>query len=563
MTNPSLTVVPAELSKRSKAIVEPLPQWPEAEPKALCDLDAAKNGAIALQEAADVLLDALGQGQRRWQALAQAVMGAAEAYQDVDESSASSLDFDNLGSPIEVKKPSVASSMRFDKLVPMSSRDYTRQKETLYHAQQKSDLRYHTTNHRFRVVLDEGWDSFVDGFFERQGAQFLQADELDKKFGDVKTVAQILKNGNQNASNSFRDQWSQYENQLRKLANRFKGFDDWDGEAATKVEKHFQRHIELINNLAGLCRTLSQNAQTVKDAYVAAEAEHPTLAQVEAVYKKLEFASKRTQTEYNDAMAELEKLQVKSQTALNNYRQKVIFSSLDKPAVPDRVNGDLFLTTEQISERNRKQQQEQLKRERDALIDDMTGGPGGITQPDAAALANSAGLGGPRVPSPQKLLSAVNQAASMAKGMGHKPAPGSAGTGLPPVDPHGPKVAPAAAMPGHGGGGTPSLGGGLGKAPLQPPSLPGGGPGGGPGVAAASFTPGAADANAVGRAAGAGGGMGGAPMGGMGAKGGQDGAGKSKRYGDDDSALYTEQRAWTEGIIGITPRKLGPTSKDG
>jgi hypothetical protein len=560
MTNPSLNVVPAELSTRAKKIVEPLPQWPVAQPKALCELDAAKNGAIALQEAADVILDALGQSQRRWQALAQSVMGAANAYQDVDESSASSLDFDNLGSPVEVKKPAETSTLKFDKLVPVSSRDYTRLKETVYHAQQKSDLSYHTTNHRWRVVFDEGWDNFVDGLFEREGAQYLQADELDKKFGDVKTVAQILRNGNQNASNDFRDEWFRYDNKLSTLTDRFPAFDNWEGEAADKVEKHFKRHTELIKSLAGLCKTLSQNAQSVKDAYVTAENNHPKLAEVEAVYKRLQFASKRTQAEYNEAMADLEKLQLRSQEVLTNYRKAInALSPLDKPPVPDRVNGDLFLTTEQISERNRKKQQEQLKRDTDALIGDLT--DGGNMQPNAAALANPTGLGGPRVPSPQKLLSAVNQAANMAKGMGHKPAPGGAGTGLPPVDPHGPKMAPAAAMSGHGGGGAPSLGG-LGKAPLQPPSLPGGGPGSGPGVAAASFTPGAADANAVGRAAGAGGGMGGAPMGGMGAKGGQDGAGKSKRYGDDESALYTEQRAWTEGIIGITPRKLGPNSKD-
>jgi hypothetical protein len=547
MTNPSLNVVPAELSMRAKKIVEPLPQWPVAEPLPLCELDAAKNGAIALRQAADVVLEALGQGQRRWQALAQAVMGASEAYQGVDESSASSLDFDSLGSPIEVKKPSVASSLKFDKLVPVPSRDHTRLKETLYHADQKKDLNYHTTNNRFRLAFDN-WDTFVDGLFERQGAQFIQSDELDKKFGDVKTVAQILKSGNRNASNKFKEEWAGYENSLRDLKDRYQRFDEWEGEAADKVERHFSRNIEFINNLAGLCRSVSQNAQAIIDAFDKAESNHPTLAQVEAVYKKLQFSSKLTQTEYNQAMAELEKLQQSSQEALKNYRNAVNLQALDKPAVPERITGDLFLTAEQIVERNRKKADEDARRAAEDAAHDFEGGAGG---PD---FANPAGLGGtrtPSLPSPQKLLSAVNQAANMAKGMGQKHTPGSAGTGLPPLDPHAPKVAPAAAMPGHGGGGVPSLGG-LGKAPLQPPSLPGGGPGGGPGVGAASFTPGDAAANSLGRAAGAGGGTGGAPMGGMGAKG-QDDAGKSKRFGDDEDALYTEQRAWTEGVIGLRP----------
>jgi hypothetical protein len=53
-----------------------------------------------------------------------------------------------------------------------------------------------------------------------------------------------------------------------------------------------------------------------------------------------------------------------------------------------------------------------------------------------------------------------------------------------------------------------------------------------------------------------GGGMGGMPMGGQGAK----GEGKGKRVSSDDDALYTEERAWTEGVIGNRPRK-GPSEK--
>jgi hypothetical protein len=555
----SMNVVPAELAKRAQEIVQPLPQWPVAEAKPLCQLDAGRNGSIALQEAADAILEALGQGQRRWEALAQVVMGAANAYQDVDETYASSLDFDNLGSPgAEPKKPSAATDLKFDKLVRGSSRDYTRLKETVYHTQANKKLTHGTTYREFGISFD---GDFIDRFFETRTGQYIGGSDLDTKFLDVKTVAQLLEQGDRNALNDFRYEWSEYEKELRKMADRFRAVSAWEGEAATKVEKHFQRHAELLRSLASLCRTLSGNAQAVTDAYIAARTDHPKLAEIEALYRRLDANSKLSAADYNKAMAELEKFQQTSQTVLTTYR-KAIYSltPLDKPAVPDRVDGDLFMTTEQISERNRKKHEEQAKRERDALIDDMTGGLGGVAQPDAAALANSAGLGGPKLPSPQKLLGAVNQAANMAKGMGHKPTPGGAGTGLPPVDPHGPKVAPAAAMPGRGGGGgVPSLGG-LGKAPLQPPSLPGGA-GGGPGVAAASFTPGAADANAVGRAAGAGGGMGGAPAGGMGAKG-QEGGSKSKRVGDDESPLYTEQRAWTEGIIGITPRKLGPTGKD-
>ena len=39
---------------------------------------------------------------------------------------------------------------------------------------------------------------------------------------------------------------------------------------------------------------------------------------------------------------------------------------------------------------------------------------------------------------------------------------------------------------------------------------------------------------------------------------GQQGGEKSKRTQSDDDALYTEDRAWTEGVIGNRPRKAGP-----
>src|ERR1700761_3907007 len=59
---------------------------------------------------------------------------------------------------------------------------------------------------------------------------------------------------------------------------------------------------------------------------------------------------------------------------------------------------------------------------------------------------------------------------------------------------------------------------------------------------------------------GAGGGMGGGmPMGGAGGK--SDGTkGKRVQSADGDESLYTEERAWTEGVIGNRPRK-GPADK--
>lgn len=42
------------------------------------------------------------------------------------------------------------------------------------------------------------------------------------------------------------------------------------------------------------------------------------------------------------------------------------------------------------------------------------------------------------------------------------------------------------------------------------------------------------------------------------APGGQDQRGKGKRVQSEDEALYTEERQWTEGVIGNRSRKAHP-----
>jgi hypothetical protein len=44
----------------------------------------------------------------------------------------------------------------------------------------------------------------------------------------------------------------------------------------------------------------------------------------------------------------------------------------------------------------------------------------------------------------------------------------------------------------------------------------------------------------------------------MGAGQGKQDAGKGKRIESEEESLYTEDRQWTEGVIGNRPRKAGP-----
>jgi chemotaxis protein histidine kinase CheA len=190
------------------------------------------------------------------------------------------------------------------------------------------------------------------------------------------------------------------------------------------------------------------------------------------------------------------------------------------------------------------------------------------------ALAKSMGKAGmPTLPSPSKLMGAAGQFANMAKGMGPKPVSAGGNPGGPlvpplPVGGNPPHVNPAS----HGAAGA-ALGGGVGIPPsvggantpprLQPPSQSQ------PSLhspkvqipvdpeallrpAAAPGHPGATPGTAP-----AGGGTGGSGMGGLGAGQGQGGA-KAKRVQPDDPAVYTEERAWTEGVIGLRPRRAEP-----
>jgi hypothetical protein len=100
-----------------------------------------------------------------------------------------------------------------------------------------------------------------------------------------------------------------------------------------------------------------------------------------------------------------------------------------------------------------------------------------------------------------------------------------------------------------GGGGVPSM-------PLKPPFYPGSSA---PSVGAAA----ARDVAGLGRAfpggAMGGGGMGMPPMGG--GRGAGQGENKGKRAGGDDETLYTEDRPWTEGILGHRRPPRNPGSE--
>ncbi|BBY23803.1 PPE domain-containing protein [Mycobacterium stomatepiae] len=335
------------------------------------------------------------------------------------------------------------------------------------------------------------------------------------------------------AFRAFANDWNSYQLKFQQLAYRFRPFLNWEGDARASVESNFVQQKQWIFGMVAQCTTLAKQAQMVADAHNkikpsgsypgnsvqwGQDGEHPApyeVSQCDYWYKW--YVQNKSPYLYM-AMDWYKNLQKRSETALSTYVSTagiplapanptapfgafVIPDPADVPDVPDIP--DVSVPT-----------------------DPSANMPMMPTMPTLPP-----GLGGtpqtPPTPDAQALMDKAMQKQGLAKG-------GAAGM----------KPASVGGM------------GGMPKMPLQGAT----GDGEASSRPAAAAAPGPATAGlgkGVPGAGGAGGGMGGMPMGGHGDKGG----GKGKRIpGADEDALYTEERAWTEGVIGNRPRK-GPAEK--
>ena len=323
----------------------------------------------------------------------------------------------------------------------------------------------------------------------------------------------------------FSRQWESFQRALQQsTVNRFRPFKSWESDNQVLVEQNFQEHRTYIFAMVQSCIQISNQAKAVFDAHKKARWEHPTPYDIESCdswYKKYMTEGDphgylpMIMTWYRD-------LQNKSEEVLGNYvreanlpLQPVIpknppkATRIDVPSAPGDGDGTI---------------------------------PGGPGSPYDGLPGDDGGLGTPpTMPTlPPGMGGAPDKAAmdaAMKDALKGKPGVPT-GAGMKP-----------ASLGGGGGGGVPGM-------PLQPAvdseaaSRP------------AGAAPGAAGPGRAmpGAAAAAGGGMGGgmAPMGGAGQ--GQN-QGKGKRVQSDDDSLYTEERPWTEGVIGNRPRKAAGPDK--
>ncbi|MEE3066969.1 MAG: hypothetical protein VYA67_24055 [Actinomycetota bacterium] len=488
MTQPqTLNVEYAELIARAHEIEELLPPIPSTNPQAPCALSMASDAVTQLGLSADSIRLYLKGCEREWKTLAKTLRSAAKAYEEIDEGAADAIN--NEGTPNSLHGNG-----------PMSALD-------------DSDMPWDPPAPRPAPPLAD------DPYYEvRQATMAIEA-------GDQGAACKI-----------FAQEWHAFQFALQEIPYRFRPFTSWEGDARTAVEQNFELQRQWIASMVQLCCTLRDQANDIADAqkkirpasgtatqdfngnYTIPE-EHPgpgDILFVENTYKA--GVEDHMQALIQTSIEWYAILQKKSETALKFYRNKTALPPLNPPMFPTAAGAA-------------------------EAVDHGSGGSDGIDFGDLPdGLPSGDGLSGlPAMPAlPSGGMPAMPNA-SLPSGAAVPPLP-AAGKGLP----KGAQVKPAS-LGGIGGGGGVAVP----KLPLQSwtntgasagaAAAPVGAGGGIPVPSAYAKLNGAG----VGMSGGMGGGM---PMGGAGGQG--QGAGKGKRVQSEDQALYTEDRAWTEGVIG-------------
>lgn len=392
-------------------------------------------------------------------------------------------------------------------------------------------------------------------------------DEIIAGLHSVEKTALEITRPDQGASlDRYVDQWTQYLAALRQVRNQFRRFEAWEGTAVSTVMDNFKQQqrwldatVTLIGAMNGQAKTMVNEFRTLRDLHVwgtdlqdrkRKKLGYDQIVALEQFYKRLPdiFSLKAIIDWYRELTDEsarllnefMAKSGVKSMTELRpedpptaaKIKPPNPWKPVPRPSDEDIHKAHIIKpakrpTDEEIWDHRiiKPTPRPWIEGDDDVpVIPDAGGGghPSGPTMPMMPSM--------PSMPStPQANDSQLADALKDLKGQG------------PPHVPHtGGGVKPAS----FGGGGVPGTPLGTwaddGAAARAASAGPGNLGRGVPGVGAA---PG-----------GTGGGMGGGMP-----QGGDKGAGKGKRVqGEDEEAMYTEDRAWTEGVIGLRGAKEVP-----
>ncbi|CQD03544.1 putative alanine and glycine rich protein [Mycobacterium lentiflavum] len=352
---------------------------------------------------------------------------------------------------------------------------------------------------------------------------------------ELRQAAKDIEAGDQGAAfRDFAQEWDAFQRTLQlNTMKRFRPFVSWEGEARDAVESNFDKQRQWVISIVALCDQLAIQANLVVDAHKRAtlvthehaqDDEHPTTEEVALCDYWYEYYV-RNKNDYmvRDCLLWYKNLQSQSEEALARYVKN---AQLPLAAVtPQRSpGGRVDASTRDDGSRRTDGNDSGNPLGLDGRR--IGGDPQSVADPFGAVSPLSTGM--PWVP-PLPTDSVANDAVQAGKGSpsthpvaGLKPASfGGGGGGVPamPLRPglgsEGSATPQASAPPGAAG---------LGRGPAIPPAYAALGGGGG------AATP---------------------PM----SPGGQNKVDKGKRVQSDDESLYTEERPWTEGVIGNRSRK--------
>lgn len=334
-------------------------------------------------------------------------------------------------------------------------------------------------------------------------------------FTDLKTAATLIAQPDQAASlRAFASQWIDYNLTLQELVTRFRSFQNWEGDAATAVSASMDQQNQWVIFMAKLSVSMAKQAQFVADLHNWAVASHPQLADVVGLERA--YAEATSDDVRQQIMKVYYDYQTKSTEVLSDYNSKAMLDPINPPKPPAAVKIDApppptpqGLIPGQV-------------------MSMITGGGSGTGMPQMPMMpmSGSSGAGGSSAGTGAALTGAAHAETPKAPSVG--------GAGMKPMS-----------VGGVGGAGAAA--GALGAAPTVGSVQP----------AAATDVAGAGRGGAASGSGMAGGGMG-MPLG---AHAGGHGSAKNKSSQQDDDALYKEDRAWTEAVIGNRRSPGGKESK--
>ena len=534
----------AELEEFADKLVA---DFPADNPLAPCGLPFVLEGTRDAWKVIDSDRNLLKEAADNLQDLAESLINAAKAYEEADESAAEAIDG-------ETEVPEV---------VP----DQADKGSTTPTSDSESDV----------ASLDEKWTGEAE---------------------PLKSAYQIYKGGDGGTGYSvFADELSgKYAKWLNgevlKVSSYgttgpFRGFAEWEGDSATKVEEQLETQRVWLKSFVEHCLDLAEKLDQVVEAYKLVTFTSSSPKWDYGGYNTLGFAHA---DEVVDGLVEFHKVNVHPLPGLfiwykfdPGYSAGGSYMGMDNYIAPDGVNFDgvgqmqvnlysnkgLAKIVKKLNELSIAAKTEfKAKANYDgfASIEESVAGGTGLgrapkptytidppkkdtdpTDPGDTTLPDDTTLPGGGLPTMPTLPSDLPTDMPTDTPPPTDGVLGGVGAGSSKLPAGGLGGMRAAAV--GGGGGVPSM-------PLQPPvAAEGAGSAAGRGVP----NVGGAGALAGGAAMGGRGGMGMAPMAGQGGKG-EDS--KAKRAQQDEEALYAEDRPWTEAVIGNRRRKDGPDNKE-